>query len=44
MVERGALFGTPTFRWIPGGGRVSVEYWAILRSAASIPETLEWPV
>jgi hypothetical protein len=44
MVERGALFGTPTFRWIPGGGRVSVEYWAILRSASSIPETLEWPV
>lgn len=44
MIERGALFGTPTFRWIPGGGRVSVEYWAILRSASSIPETLEWPV
>jgi hypothetical protein len=44
MIERGPLFGTPTFRWIPAGGRVGVEYWAILRSAASIPETLEWPV
>ena len=44
MIERGPLFGTPTFRWIPAGGRVSVEYWAILRNSASIPETLQWPV
>ena len=44
MIERGPLFGTPTFRWIPAGGRVSVEYWAILLSGAAIPETLEWPV
>jgi hypothetical protein len=44
MIERGPLFGTPTFRWIPGGGRISVEYRAILRNAAAIPETLEWPV
>lgn len=44
MIERGPLFGTPTFRWIPAGGRVGVEYWAILRNAPFIPERLEWPV
>jgi hypothetical protein len=44
MIERGPLFGTPTFRWIPGGARVSVEYWVILQSSAAIPETLNWPV
>lgn len=44
MIERGPLFGTPTFRWIPAGGRIAVEYWAFLRNAPSIPERLEWPV
>jgi hypothetical protein len=44
MLERGPLFGTPTFRWIPAGGRVAVEYWAILQNAPAIPERLKWPV
>lgn len=43
MVERGPLFGTPTFRWIPARATVEVEYWAALRPADSIPDRLEWP-
>jgi len=43
MIERGQLFDTPTFRWIPAASRVSVEYWIIARSARTIPETLAPP-
>jgi hypothetical protein len=43
MIERGRLFGEPTFRWIPAGSRVSVEYWCVSQAAEAIPETLEWP-
>jgi hypothetical protein len=43
MIERGPLFGTPTFRWIPARGRVAVEYWVILRTADAPPEQLDWP-
>lgn len=32
MIERGALFGTPTFRWIPAHTRVEVAYTAELRA------------
>jgi hypothetical protein len=30
MIERGTLFGTPGFRWIPGRTRVDVEYRVVL--------------
>lgn len=43
MVERGPLFETPTFRWIPARGRLDAEYRVILRRADRIPETLDWP-
>lgn len=43
MVDRGRLFDTPTFRWIPAASRVSVEYWCVSQAAGAIPETLEWP-
>ena len=43
MVERGRLFGTPTFRWLPARGRASVEYCAIVTVADTVPESLEWP-
>ena len=43
MVERGSLFGTPTFRWLPARERVEVEYWAVTRAADRVPETLTWP-
>jgi len=40
MIERGRLFDTPTFRWIPARQRVAVEYRAVLRPAETIPEVL----
>jgi hypothetical protein len=43
MIERGRLFETPAFRWIPAASRVSVEYWCVSQAAEAIPETLEWP-
>lgn len=33
MIERGRLFDTPTFRWIPAAARVDVEYWVIVSPA-----------
>ena len=43
MVERGRLFDTPAYRWVPAGSEVSVEYWCVTAAAEAIPETLEWP-
>jgi hypothetical protein len=43
MVERGRVFDTPCFRWIPARSQVSVEYSCVSMVAATIPETLEWP-
>ena len=43
MIDRGRLFGVPTYRWIPARATVSVEYLGDCRSASLIPETLEWP-
>src|SRR5262245_9652110 len=43
LVERGSLFGTPAFRWLPARARLDVEYWAVLRTADRIPASLEWP-
>jgi hypothetical protein len=43
MIERGRLFGTRTFRWIPAGSQVSVEYWCVSSTADAVPETFEWP-
>lgn len=42
MVERGPLFDTPTFRWIPARQRVDVEYCAVLRPADEVPEYLDF--
>lgn len=33
MIERGSLFDTPGFRWIPAKTRVDVEYWAFVQHA-----------
>lgn len=43
MIDRGRLFGVPTYRWLPALASVSVEYCAVIRPAPQIPETLEWP-
>jgi hypothetical protein len=42
MIERGRLFGTPGFRWIPAKSSVQVEYRAFIRKAAAIPESVSW--
>jgi hypothetical protein len=43
MIERGALFNTPTFRWIPARAQIETEYWAIAEPAPAVPESLAWP-
>jgi hypothetical protein len=43
MVERGLLFGTPTYRWLPAKARLETEYWIITQNANCIPEHLTWP-
>lgn len=40
MIERGRLFDTPVFRWIPARQRVEVEYRATLFPSKSLPERL----
>lgn len=41
MIDRGRLFGVPTYRWIPAGTAVSVEYSIVTLTADTIPEELE---
>jgi hypothetical protein len=44
MVERGRLFDTPTFRWLPANGSIEASYWIVVQHAARIPESLGgWP-
>jgi hypothetical protein len=43
MVDRGRVFDTPGFRWIPAGARLSIEYWCVSKAAEAVPETLDWP-
>jgi hypothetical protein len=43
MVERGKLFGVPTYRWLPAKGRLTAEYWASVRMEESLPATMAWP-
>ena len=43
MIDRGRLFGIPTYRWIPAGRAVQVEYWAVAQTAAEAPVLLARP-
>jgi hypothetical protein len=43
MVERNKLFATPTYRWIPGLGRLEAEYWIVSHIATAMPESIAWP-
>jgi hypothetical protein len=43
MIERGRMFGIPTFRWVPARSSHTVEYWVVSRSEDRIPDTLDWP-
>lgn len=42
MIERGNLFGTPAYRWLPAKSRIEVEYRAVTARADTVPETIEW--
>jgi hypothetical protein len=44
MIDRGRMFGVPTYRWVPARSRVEVEYWIVTSQASRIPEHLAWPV
>jgi hypothetical protein len=44
MTDRSHLFGVPTYRWLPAKSRIEVEYYAIVRRADMIPESLTWPI
>lgn len=43
MVDRGRMFDTPTYRWIPAHASVAVEYWIVCATAHEAPEDLAWP-
>jgi hypothetical protein len=43
MVERGTMFGVPTFRQIAAGESIAVEYCAVLAPATVTPDTIAWP-
>ena len=44
MVQRGTLFGVPTFRRIASGASITVEYCALLQRTTVIPESIAWPL
>jgi hypothetical protein len=44
MIDRGKLFGVPTYRWIPAKGKVDVEYWALARTVTAVPEAIARPL
>jgi hypothetical protein len=44
MIDRGTLFGVPTYRWLPAKGRLEAEYWVITMRVDSVPDTLERPL
>jgi hypothetical protein len=43
MVERGLLFGTPTYRWLPAKATLETEYWVLTQNADCMPESFTWP-
>ncbi len=42
MVERGRMFGTPTFFWAPAQTRSTAHYCAFLRNSATAPSGVQW--
>lgn len=42
MVERGSLFGVPTYRWLPAREALTVEYCAFVTICDSIPDSAIW--
>jgi len=42
MVDRGSMFGVPSFRWVPAGSTVRASYGAFLLEADALPQAVEW--
>lgn len=42
-IDRGTMFGVPTYRWLPAKGTLKADYWALTQEAESVPESLGWP-
>jgi hypothetical protein len=40
MVDRGQLFGVPSYRWLPAKARLEAEYFVVTAHADAIPEML----
>jgi hypothetical protein len=38
MVERGRMLDTPTYKWLPGAGKLEARYWIRTAMSDSIPE------
>ena len=43
MVDRGRMFDTPTYRWLPANGSLEAAYWIVFQNATSIPESIDEP-
>jgi len=43
MVDRGRLFGVPTYRWLPANSRIDAQYWVVVKHSHSVPEELDSP-
>jgi hypothetical protein len=42
MINRGELFGTPCYRWIPAQSSVTTEYCAFLCERDVMPDEVLW--
>jgi hypothetical protein len=42
-IDRGRMFDTPTYRWVPARRAVTAEYWIVAQSVSAMPESLPWP-
>ncbi len=42
MVERGSLFETPAYRWLPAKSQVAVRYCAFVMEAMAMPASVYW--
>lgn len=42
MVDRGSMFGVPSFRWVPAASTITASYCAFLIEADALPAAVEW--
>jgi hypothetical protein len=42
MVERGSLFGVPSYRWLPARTSLTADYCAFIMQTEKIPEAVHW--